>query len=610
LDKKVADILRIFFTGSIIVVNLLGLWHSDLPFDPLALLTITLAGYPVYKEVYYAVIEKTITMEVAMTIGIAASLIIGESLASMIILFFTLSAEFIEDFTIDKSRKAIEELITLSPKKAFIKKNGEVIEVDIDTIERGDIVVIRSGEKVPIDGTIVEGTALINQAPITGESQPVEKREGSEVFAGTIIHTGFLEVEATKVGEDTTLGKIIQLIEEVESSKAPVQRFADRFASRFVPLVLFIAGIVALLTQNVMSTISVIVVACPCAIAMATPLAVIASIGKAAKQGIIIKGGIYLEELSKTNTVVLDKTGTLTYGVPHVMDIKGFQEHDERDIITFAAIAERHSEHHLAEAIERKASEFNLEVPPHQRCQLFAGKGVMCQYEDKTILLGNRSLIKDNQLDIPNAIEEYMVARENEGKTAIIIAHDNHVCGVISVADVVRRETLEGLKGLKNIGINDFIMMTGDNERVAKIIAEQVGIKKVMAEMLPQEKVEKVGELVKQGKKVLMVGDGVNDAPALVKASVGVAMGAAGTDVAIETADVVLMTDDLRNITTSVRIGKRAFTIIKQNIAASIFFNIVGIALASLGVINPMIAAAIHALPDVILFLNSSRLLA
>ncbi len=595
--------------GLVILVNLLGLWHSPFPLDPLVALTIVVAGLPIFKEAYSAVTSRSITMEVAMTIGIAASLAVGEALASMIIVFFTLSSEFIEEFTVDRSRRAIEDLVAFTPKTARVKRDGEVIEMAIEAITKGDIVVIRPGERIPVDGPVVDGNALVNQAPITGESVPVEKVIGSEVFAGTVTQRGFLEVEAMTIGKDTTLGRIIKLVEEAESSKAPVQKFADSFASRFVPLVLLLAAVVAILSQSVVSAVSVIVVACPCAVAIATPLSVVASVGKAAKRGIIIKGGVYLEELSRVTTVVFDKTGTLTLGEPQVTDVKGFDDHDDRDIITFAAIAELHSEHHLADAVARKALEYNVTVPVHQSCQIIAGKGVICEYVDTTIIMGNRELMTDNDLDVPRTVEEYMREREDEGKTTMIIAHDHHVCGVISVADVVRKETVEGLKELRLLGIQDFIMMTGDTKRAAKAIAKQVGVNEVMAEMLPQDKVGAVRDLVKQGKTVLMVGDGVNDAPAITEASVGVAMGVAGSDVAIETADVVLMTDDFRNIAQAIRIGKRAVTNIKENIGASILFNVLGITLASVGILSPIMAAAVHALPDVILFLNASRLL-
>ncbi len=609
LEDKTKDVLRLTAVGLVILVNLLGLWHSPFPADPLAAVIIVVAGLPIFKEAYSAVTSRSITMEVAMTIGIAASLAVGEALASMIIVFFTLSSEFIEELTVDRSRRAIEDLVALTPMTARVKQDGEVVEVPIEAIAKGDVVVIRPGERIPVDGPVVDGAAVVNQAPITGESVPVEKEVGNEVFAGTVIQRGFLEVEAVTVGEDTTLGRIIKLVEEAEASKAPVQRFADRFASRFVPLVLLLAALVAVVSQSVESAVSVIVVACPCAVAIATPLAVVASVGKAAKGGIIIKGGIYLEELSRVTTVVFDKTGTLTLGEPQVTDVKGFDDHDDRDIITFAAIAELHSEHHLADAVARKALEYDATVPPHQSCQIVAGKGVICEYADTTIIMGNRDLVTDNDLDVPQAVEEYMREREDEGKTTMIIAHDSHVCGVISVADVIRKETDEGLQALRRLGIQDFVMMTGDTTRAAKAIAQQVGVDKVMAEMLPQDKVEAVRNLVKQGKTVLMVGDGVNDAPAIAEASVGAAMGVAGSDVAIETADVVLMTDNFRNVAQAIHIGKRAVTNIKENIGASILFNVLGISLASIGVLSPIMAAAVHALPDVILFLNASRLL-
>jgi len=436
------------------------------------------------------------------------------------------------------------------------------------------------------------------------------------VWTKTIVNCGINPIGALtgltngEIHDDMALRNlVVKLVEEAEASKAPVQRFADSFASRFVPLVLLLAALVAILSQSVVTAVSVIVVACPCAVAIATPLAVVASVGKAAKGGIIIKGGAYLEELSRVTTVVFDKTGTITLGEPRVTDVKGFDDHDDRDIITFAAIAELHSEHHLADAVARKALEYDAKVPAHQSCQIVAGKGVICEYADTTIIMGNRDLMTDNDLDVPQTVEKYMREREDEGKTTMIIVHDHHVCGVISVADVVRKETVEGLKELRRLGIQEFIMMTGDTTRAAKAIAKQVGVDEVMAEMLPQDKVEAVRDLVKQGKTVLMVGDGVNDAPAIAEASVGAAMGVAGSDVAIETADVVLMTDDFRNIAQAIRIGKRAVTNIKENIGASILFNVLGIALASIGVLSPIMAAAVHALPDIILFLNASRLL-
>lgn len=608
MEDLTKDVARLTAVGLVILATALGVWRSPFPLDPLAALTIAMAGLPIFVEAYTALRSRAITMEVAMSIGIAASFATGEALAALIVVFFTLAAEFIEERTVDRSRRAIEDLVALAPRTARVKRGGVLVEVAIEALATGDIVVIRPGERIPVDGPVVAGAAVVNQAPITGEAVPVEKGVGQTVFAGTVNQRGVLEVEAQTVGEDTTLGRIITLVEEAEASKAPVQRFADRFAARFVPLVLLLAALVFLLSQNGTAAVAVIVVACPCAVAIATPLAVVASVGKAAKSGVIIKGGAYLEALSRVTTLVVDKTGTLTLGEPQVTDVAGFDGHSDREIITLAAIAEQHSEHHLADAVARKAAAYAVAVPAHHSCQIVAGKGVVCEYAETTILMGNRNLMADHALAVPLAVEAYLTTREEEGKTTMIVAHDRHVCGVISVADVVRQETRDGLEAVRRLGIRDIIMMTGDTPRAAKAIAQQVGVDAVMAGLLPEDKVAAVRGLVQQGKTVLMVGDGVNDAPALAEASVGIAMGVAGSDVAIETADVVLMTDDFRNVAHAIRLGRRAVTNIQQNIGASVLFNVLGIALAALGVLSPIAAAAIHALPDVILFLNASRL--
>ena len=323
----------------------------------------------------------------------------------------------------------------------------------------------------------------------------------------------------------------------------------------------------------------------------------------------MIKDAAALEHFRKINFVVFDKTGTLTLGEPQVTDVKGFDDHDDRDIITFAAIAELHSEHHLADAVARKALEYNVTVPVHQSCQIIAGKGVICEYVDTTIIMGNRELMTDNDLDVPRTVEEYMREREDEGKTTMIIAHDHHVCGVISVADVVRKETVEGLKELRLLGIQDFIMMTGDTKRAAKAIAKQVGINEVMAEMLPQDKVEAVRDLVKQGKTVLMVGDGVNDAPAITEASVGVAMGVAGSDVALEAAHVALMRDDWNLVPELFHLSHRTMRVVKLNLGFTAVYNVIGISLAAAGILPPVMAAAAQSIPDLGILANSSRLL-
>jgi len=607
-DRRL-DIFRLTFIAIAIVLSWLGIWRLFFPYDYVALTAVMIGGLPIFKAAYTALRSKSVTMEVAMSVGIVASLLVGEFLAATVITFFTLAAEFIDEFTIRKARAAIRELIEFAPKNAAVRRNGEEVELPVDEIMRGDTVIVRPGEKIAVDGKVTRGSATINQAPITGESIPVEKNIGDLVFAGTINQAGLLEVDVARVGKDTTLGRIVRLVEEVERTKSPVQKFADRFASRFVPIVLLLAFLTFILTRNITSAIAVMVVACPCAIAMATPLAVVASVGRAARKGIIIKGGIYLEKLIQVDTIVLDKTGTLTLGEPRVIDVKRFGACSEEEIVTYAAVAEKHSQHPFARAIMRKADEYKPKVPDHKECEIIAGKGVVCDYNESRVIVGSRELLHEKGIAIPKEAEEYMSRREMEGKTSVMIAHDEELCGVICLGDILRRDVAQAVADLKKLGLDKMLMLTGDNPRTAATIASQVGITEVKAGLMPDEKVERIRELTKEGRKILMVGDGVNDAPALAQADVGVAMGVAGTDVAIEVADVVLMTDDFGNLTEAIKVSRKTFNIIRQNIFASILFNVVGIALASTGVISPSMAAVAHVLPDFILFTNSFRLI-
>jgi len=591
-----------------ILISWFGVLRDFTSLDVAGLLAALLGGLPLFREAYLDLKAGSITSEVAMTVGMVAALSIGEFVSAAVIAFFMLIAEFLDEFTISKSRSAIRELIDTSPKKAVVRRNNAEEEVDIGEVKPDDVVIVKSGERVPVDGIVVAGQASVNQAPITGESMPVEKGVGDEVFTGTINELGLIQVKTTKVGVDTILSRIVELVEEAELSKAPIEKVADRFATYFVPIVLVVALLTFMITKNINSSIAVVVVACPCAIALATPLAVVASVGKAAKKGIIIKGGIYLEELGQVDTVVMDKTGTLTTGEPRVTGIKGFDAHDEREILTFAAIAEEHSEHPMARSILEAAEEYDIEIPEHQECQVIRGKGIIATCKDQTLIIGNRELLREKSIDIPTHVENYVAHEEKDGKTAMLVAHDDGVCGVISVSDNLREDAIRAIEELNGRDVK-LVMLTGDNPRTALAIAKQVGIGEVFAEMLPEGKVDVVRKLVEAGRRVVMVGDGINDAPALAQASVGIAMGVAGTDAAVEAADVALMTDDLTKISEAIDIGDRAFRVIKQNITASIIFNITGVALASMGFLSPTMAAVAHALPDFILFLNSSRLI-
>ncbi|GER93523.1 heavy metal translocating P-type ATPase [hot springs metagenome] len=607
--ERTFDLLRIGFVFLLIVLSLTGITKRLSPIDIFSIIAIVVGGYPLIKHAYIDLREKAITANVFMALGVVAATVIGEFRSAAIIAFFMLISEFIDSFTMEKSRKAIKDLIDMAPKTARVKIGDTEVEIPVEEVKKGDIVVVKPGEKIPVEGVIISGRGSVNQATITGESIPVEKKEGDIVYAATINQLGVLFIKVTHTGQDTTYARIIKLVEEAESSKAPVQRVADKFAAYFTPAILAISVLTFLITWKITNAIAVIVVACPCTVAIATPLAVVASMGKAAKRGIIIKGGRYLEALAKVDTIVMDKTGTVTMGDPVVTNIKGFAEHDDKEIISYAAGVERYSEHPLAKAIIKKASEMGVAVPEPEQYKVIPGMGIQAVVNDKTIIVGSREMLRDKNIILSEGIEKYIIEKEEEGKTALLLSHDSILCGVICVADIIREESIEAIASLKRLGFDDPIMLTGDNPRTANAIASSLGIKNVMAQLLPEDKLEAIKNLESSGRKVLMVGDGINDAPALARAYVGIAMGAVGSDAAIEASDVALMRDEWKQIPEAVMIGRKTFNIIKQNLAVGIIFNLVGIALASTGILSPAMAAVAHVMPDVLVFLNSLRLL-
>jgi Cu+-exporting ATPase len=577
--------------------------------DLFAILAVIIGGYPLIRHAITDLREKSITADVFMAIGVVAAAAIREFRSASIIALFMLVSELLESFTMEKARGSIRELIKMAPKTARVKRGDEEVELPVDKVVCGDVAVIRPGEQIPVEGIIVSGKSAVNQSPITGESLPVEKKEGDQVYAATINHLGILFVRVTHTGSDTAYSRIIRLAEEAESAKSRVQKVADRFASYFTPAILVVSVMAFLLTWKITNAIAVLVVACPCTVAIATPLAMVASIGKAARKGIVVKGGLYLEALAKVDTVVMDKTGTLTVGDPVVTDIRGFCGFSDEKVIEYTAAAERYSEHPLARAIIRKASEMQIDIPEPDNCSIVPGMGIEACANGTAILFGSRSIMVNKNVLIADEIESYVREREEEGKTVLLLAHDNSVCGAVSIVDVIREGTIEAIEALKKLGLGEPVMLTGDNERTARVVAESLGIRKVMAQLLPEDKVKKIKELTSQGRHVLMIGDGINDAPALAQAHVGIVMGAAGSGAAIEASDIALMRDEWEQVPEAVRIGRNTLKVIKQNLAAGILFNIIGITLASTGILSPAAAAMAHVMPDVLVFLNSSRLL-
>jgi heavy metal translocating P-type ATPase len=602
------NILRLALVLAAALASWLGLWKVLFPFDLIAIAATILGGYPVYKETAQSLSHGRVNMEVSMAVAIVASLLLGQYTVAVVITFFVLLSEFIEEYAEDRGRQTITLLENSIPKKALVRREGKEIEIGPNSLQRGDVVIVRDGDRIPIDGTIAIGSAFVNQSAITGESERLEKEPGDLVYAGSINESGVIEVRTEKVGTETIFGKIIKLVEEAENKKAPIQKISDKLAAWLVEIALAFSAITFLLTRNLTSTLSVIVVAGACGVAAGTPLAIVAIMGKAAKKGTIVKGGAYVEELHKIDTIVLDKTGTLTFGEPSVSDIRSFNGYSESQVMYYAWMAERHSNHPLAKAIIAKARELGIDEHPSEKDSgsptYFPGKGVMLEYDGSKLLVGNQALMREQSVLIPG-----MTLQSSDSRSAsfVLVAHAGSFCGVISISDKIRNESKIAINELRKMGLRT-IMLTGDNELVAKTVASQVGIDEVLFELLPEDKVSFVEKLVAEGRHVAMVGDGINDAPALARASVGIGMGA-GTDVAIEEADVVLMTNDLQRIADVIRLSKKAYRTIMTNFYGTISVDGVGLALAFLGLLNPLLAAGIHVSSELVFILNSARLI-
>jgi len=605
------------FTSSIAILVILelalerlGLLElAEIPL-PILIVATLVGGFPRFREAVEGIRSKRITADLLMTVGIVAALSIREFSAALLIVFFMSIAHFVEGYTVRKSHQAIDELIKLVPKTARVRKGDKEVEISVDELKVGDLVLVRPGERIPADGAILRGRSSVDQSPITGESIPTEKNAGDIVFAGTINQLGMLEVDVTRVGQDATLGRIIAMVEEAEASKAPIQKFADRYSSYYLPILLIASLVTFVVTGIPTYAIAVLVVSCPCAVALATPLAVVASVGSSAKKGILIKGGLFLERLAKVDTVIVDKTGTLTLGRPRVTDTVTLAEINETELIRLAASAERYSEHPLASALLDEAESRNLQLEAAEGFEAHPGMGVTCKIRGSNVTVGNMELLDSEGVDFrQNDAMQRLRRFEKEGKTVLLVALDTKLMGIVAVADVIRSGVSDSLRELKRMGIKEVILLTGDNERVAAATAESLGISRFKANVMPEDKVREVLSLQRQGRTVAMIGDGVNDAPALAQADVGIAMGAGGSDVALEAAPLVLMRDEWAQIPVVVKTARQTLRTIKQNVVFGILFNMVGVVLASVGILPPILAAAAQSLPDVAVFLNSSRLL-
>jgi Cd2+/Zn2+-exporting ATPase/Cu+-exporting ATPase len=598
---ETAEIIRIGFVLLAVIASWFQLGKGLAGFDVIALVATLVGGYPIFKEAFENILERRMTMELSMTIALVAAMAIGEYFTALVIVLFVLIAEVLEGLTVGRGRKAIKDLLDFLPNSVEVRRGGNAQSINVTEIAIDDVVIIKPGGRIAVDGVVVKGHSSVDQSTITGESLPVEKVTGAQVYAGTINQSGALEVRTTGIGRETAFGKIIEAVELAEKSRAPIQKTADRLAGYLVYFALGCAALTFLITRNATSTISVIIVAGACGIAAGTPLAILGGIGRAARHGAIIKGGLYLEILGKVDTVVLDKTGTLTMGTPIVSAIHAIPGIDERSVVEAAAIVERPSEHPLAKAILQKASELSLPITEPENFYYTPGKGITGTIKDELIVVGNREFLQEKGLDIP-----IQVTGESE-HSQIIVARGGRVLGTLQIQDILRPESIAAVAELRKMGLCT-LLLTGDAAPIANAIGAQLGIDEIKAELLPDEKLAHIKVLLEQGKIVAMVGDGVNDAPALMQADVGVAMGS-GTDVARESANVVLLGNDLLKLVETFKIARRCKRIIMQNFTGTLIVDSIGVALAAFGFLNPLLAVLIHVGSELTFIMNSARLL-
>lgn len=607
LAQKTMRLFGIVFGGVLFVVvagEWMGLFESITAFIPywLGTLLVLLMGYPVFKKVIQAAFKGQVIAHALMALGAIAALVAGEWVTAAIVVFFMRTGDFIEGYTTEKARDSVRSLTELAPQVATVVRDGEEQEVPVEDVAVGETVLVRPGGQIPVDGTVLEGAATVDQSAITGESMPKDVNQGSRVFASTIARGGRLIIEATAVGKDSTFGRIIRMVEEAESRKGDIQQFADRFSAYYLPVVATIALCTWLFSGDVMATVAVMVVACSCAFALATPVALLAAIGSNARNGLLIKGGKYIELLSKADVMLLDKTGTLTFGRPEITDIIPLNGISKGELLIQAAAAERYSEHPLGEAIIQAAQQRHLSIPEAGSFESITSTGVRAKLGEVIISVGKPT---DQQF---NTYSQQINLLQETGKTVMVVCRNENPIGLLAAKDAERTEVHQALQQIRELGISKIELLTGDNQKAADLLAEKLGIE-CQAELLPEDKITIVQQYQQAGHTVVMVGDGINDAPALAQSDVAIAMGVNGTDIAKETSHITLMRDDWMLIPGLFRTAHKTMRIIKGNFGFTTLYNIVGLSLAAFGILPPILAAAAQSLPDVGILLNSSRLL-
>jgi Cd2+/Zn2+-exporting ATPase/Cu+-exporting ATPase len=598
-----AEAARIALVALAAVAVWFKLWEPFSAVSVIGVVGLVVGGWPILKEAFENILERRMTMELSMTIAIVAAAAIGQFFTALIITLFVLVAEVLEGLTVGRGRKAIRDLLEFLPREVSVRRAGAISAISAEELRIGDAILVAPGGRIPVDGTVLSGHSFVDESRITGESMPTEKTADTHVFAGSINQSGALEIRAERIGRDTSYGKIIEAVERAERSRAPIQRLADRLAGYLVYFALGAAALTYLITRDIVSTISVIIVAGACGIAAGTPLAILGGIGRCARLGAIVKGGVHLETLGRVDMVVIDKTGTLTFGRPEVQRIVSAKGMSTDEILDAAASAELRSEHPLGKAIIAYVRAQGRPIREPERFDYAPGRGITALVDGATILVGNAALMQDGGVAVPSSLRH-----DKEAASDVFVARNGQILGVVAVSDTVRPEAKGAIDALNKMGIRT-LLLTGDSRAVADAVARQLGITEIVAEALPEEKLARIRGFVKgDGRVVAMVGDGVNDAPALVEASVGVAMGS-GTDVARESADVVLLGNDLVRFVETLRMARRVRRTIWQNFAGTLAVDALGIVLAACGLLGPLLAAFIHVSSEMTFILNSARLL-
>ena len=554
-------------------------------------------------------VRHDITAGVMASVAVIAAILVGEYSAAALVVFMFAVGDWLENLTIARANHALRDLARLVPTTVTVRRGNQESAVPIEQVALDDVVIVRTGERIGVDGRVMRGMGSVNQSTITGESMPVEKQAGDEVFAGTLNQVGAMEIQVTRLGQDTTLGQIVKLVQEAQATQAPVQRVANRYARILVPVTFAIAVLVYLLTGDINRSITVLVVVCPCALVLATPTAVVAAIGNAARRGVLVKSGAVAERIGKVDVVALDKTGTLTTGRPLVLEVIPLDGLTIERVLGLAASTERNSEHPIGRAIVQACLDRHIEPGEAAQFTVHPGYGVTAQVENQQVIIGSRAMLAEQGVGWADEVDMQARQLESRGQTVVPVAVDGRVAGLIALADTPRLGAKVAIAELKRLGIAQVIMITGDNARAANWIGRELGVDRVLAEVLPQDKLRIVRELQAEGKKVAFVGDGVNDAPALAAADIGIAMGL-GTDVALETADVGLMADEIERIPQVIDLSRKALRVIRQNVFFSMSVNLLSVILGGLGIIGPVVGALMHEASALPVLANSARLIA